>query len=215
MRRWLPGLSPGGKSFSIFACYFQDEFTLNLHPAFLLPLLILLAACTSTSQPTAEPPVRASAVSVTMPGFEVSADTTLAWRSDLIWVDDPEGRFERRAELLQRALKDEFARKGLRFSADPDSASYDVLAIAMLGPLSGHPEVEEVFKLYPALQKSTEDYRRGSVVVAIAPRGTSDILWRGALEMFTEPNTMQPLSVREERMRWGAQQLLASIPAAH
>ena len=187
---------------------------MNLHPALLMPLLILLGACAATPQPTAEPPVRASAVSVTMPGFEVSADTTLAWRSDLIWVDDPEGRFERRAELLQRALKDEFARKGLQFSADPDAASYDVLAIAMLGPVSGHPEVEEVFRLYPALQKSTEGYRRGSVVVAIAPRGTSDILWRGALEMFTEPNTMQPLSVREERMRWGAQQLLASIPAA-
>ena len=187
---------------------------MNLLRALLLPLLVLLGACTSTTPPTEEPPVRASAVSVTMPGFEVSPDTTLAWRSDLIWVDDPEGRFERRAELLQRALKDEFARKGLQFSADPDAASYDVLAIAMLGPVSGHPEVEEVFRLYPALQKSTEGYRRGSVVVAIAPRGTSDILWRGALEMFTEPNTMQPLSVREERMRWGAQQLLASIPAA-
>ena len=188
---------------------------MNLHRAVLLALLMLLGACTSTPQPTAEPPVRASAVSVTMPGFEVSPTTTLAWRSDLIWVDDPEGRFERRAELLQRALEDEFARKGLQFSADPDSATYDVLAIAMLGPVSGHPEVEEVFRLYPALQKPTRGYRRGSVVVAIAPRDTSNILWRGALEMFTDPDAMERLSVREERMRWGAKQLLASIPTAH
>jgi hypothetical protein len=187
----------------------------KLHRALLLPLLLLLGACTSQPQPAGEPPVRASAVSVTMPGFEVSPDTTLAWRADLIWVDDPEGRFERRAELLQRALEDEFAGKGLRFDADPDSATYDVLAIAMLGPVSGHPEVEEVFRLYPALQKSTGGYRRGSVVVAIAPRGTRDILWRGALEMFTDPDSMQRLSVREERMRWGARQLLASIPAAN
>jgi hypothetical protein len=149
-----------------------------------------------------------------MPGFAVTADTTLAWRSNLIWVDDPEGRFERRADMLQGALQEEFARKGLRFNANPDDATYDVLAIAMLGPVSGHPQVEEVFRLYPALQKSTEGYRRGSVVVAIAPRGTSDIVWRGALEMFTDPEAMQQLSVRQERVRWGAQQLLASIPAA-
>ncbi len=187
---------------------------MTLRSALLLPLLALLWACTSQPQPTGEPPVRASAVSVTMPGFNVSSGTTLAWRSDLIWVDDPEGRFERRAELLQRALQDEFARKGLQFNANPDDATYDVLAIAMLGPVSGHPEVEEVFRLYPALQKSTEGYRRGSVIVAIAPRGTSDIVWRGALEMFTDPESMQQLSVRQERVRWGAQQLLASIPPA-
>ena len=188
---------------------------MNLHRALLLPLLLLLGACTSQPPPAGEPPVRASAVSVTMPGFAVSPATTLAWRADLIWVDDPEGRFERRGERLQRALEDEFAGKGLRFAANPDSATYDVLAIAMLGPVSGHPEVEEVFRLYPALQKSTAGYRRGSVIVAIAPRGTSDILWRGALEMFTDRDSMQPVAVREQQLRWGARQLLASIPAAN
>ena len=79
---------------------------MTLRTALLLPILILLGACTSQPQPTGDPPVRASAVSVTMPGFAVTPDTTLAWRSDLIWVDDPEGRFERRAEMLQGALQE-------------------------------------------------------------------------------------------------------------
>lgn len=187
---------------------------MNLRLASLLSTLLLIGACTSSPQPEGEPPIQASAVSVTMPGFTVDADTTLAWRSDIIWVDDPEGRFERRGMLLQNALQEEFARKGLAFHADPAAATYDVVAIAMLGPVSGHPEVEEVFRLYPALQKSSDGYRRGSVVVAIAPRGTKNIVWRGALEMFTDPQAMQEVSVREARVRWGAQQLLASIPAA-
>ena len=187
---------------------------MNLRLALIIPVLLLAGACTSSSQPNTEPPIQASAVSVTMPGFTVNAETTLAWRSDLIWVDDPDGQFERRGEALQRALQDEFLRKGLAFNANPDNATYDVLAIAMLGPVSGHPEVEEVFRLYPALQKSDDGYRRGSVVVAIAPRGTTNIVWRGALEMFTDPGAMQQVTVREARVRWGAQQLLASIPAA-
>ncbi len=48
--------------------------------------------------------------------------------------------------MLQRALQEEFARKGLQFNAYPDDATYDELAIAMLGPVSGHPEVEEAFR---------------------------------------------------------------------
>ena len=171
-----------------------------------------LSACTSTPDP-AEQPIQASAVSVTLPDFVTGPDTTLAWRSNLIWIDDPEGRFERRADQLQAALAREFANKGLVFATNPEAATYDVLAIAMLGPVSGHPEVQEAFRLYPALQKPSEGYRRGSVIVAIAPKGTRNVVWRGALEIFTDPDRMEPMAVRTERLRFGAQQLLASIPA--
>ena len=42
------------------------------------------------------------------------------------------------------------------------------------------------------------------------PRG--DIVWRGALEVYTDPG-MQPVNARDERLKWIAQQLLGSIPA--
>ena len=67
-----------------------------------------------------------------------------------------------------------------------------------------------MFRLYPALASS--DHERGTVLVAIAPKGTNDIVWRGALQVFTDPG-MTPLAEREERMRWGAANLLSGIPA--
>ena len=49
-------------------------------------------------------------------------------------------------------------------------------------------------------------------MLAIAPLGTSDIVWRGALEVYTDPG-MQTVNARDERLKWIAQQLLGSIPA--
>ena len=177
----------------------------------LLPLLALLAACSSPTPKQTDPLHQASAISVTLPGFVTTPDTTLHWHSKLVWVDDPEGRYERRAVVLQQALQQELQRKGYRFVDSDEQATYDVLAIAMLGELKNQEEVESFFRLYPSLAKPAKGYGRGTVLVAIAPAGTSDIVWRGALEVYTDPGKM-PLAQREERLKWAAKQLLGSIP---
>jgi hypothetical protein len=171
-----------------------------------------LAACVSdTPIQTPDPMSQASAVAVAMPEFITNENTTLRWRSDLIWVDDPEGRFERRADMLQLILQNEFIRKGYNFVGAGEPANYDVVAVAVLGAIEGYEELEETFRLYPSLSKGDSGYKRGSVLVALAPAGTTKIVWRGALEMFTDPG-MVPIDVREKRMRWGSMQLLSSIP---
>lgn len=171
-----------------------------------------LSACVSnTPTQTTDPMTRASAVAVAMPEFITNENTTLRWRSHLIWVDDPEGRFERRADMLQQALQNEFVRKGYSFVGAGEPANYDVVAVAVLGAIEGYAELEETFRLYPSLSRGHSDYKRGSVLVALAPAGTTKIVWRGALEMFTDPG-MVPIDVREKRMQWGSMQLLNSIP---
>lgn len=171
-----------------------------------------LAACVSdTPVQKPNPMSQASAVAVAMPEFITNENTTLRWRSDLIWVDDPEGRFERRADMLQQILQNEFVRKGYRFVGTGEPANYDVVAVAVLGAIEGYEELEETFRLYPSLSKGDSGYKRGTVLVALAPAGTTKIVWRGALEMFTDPG-MVPIDVREKRMQWGSTQLLSSIP---
>ena len=180
----------------------------------LLPLLAALSmvACSSTSTGVKPDPLRqASAVSVTMPGSVVTPETTLRWRSDLNWVDDPEGNYKRRAQVLQRALQQEFEQKGYHFVATGEPATYDVLAVALLGQLQDQKELERVFRLYPSLSAPTKGYGRGTVLVAIAPMGTRDIVWRGALEVFTDPDKM-PVAERDQRLQWAAGQLLRSLP---
>jgi hypothetical protein len=182
---------------------------------FPLMAALALAACaggSSTTPPESNPLSQSSAVSVSMPGFVTTADTTLRWRSDLIWVDDPEGKYERTADLLQQILQREFERKGYRFVGPTEEATYDVLAVALLGELEGREEIEQIFRLYPSLTANSGGYTKGNVLVAIAPAGTKTIVWRGALEAFTDPG-MQPVEVRRQRMEWAAQQLLRSIPS--
>jgi hypothetical protein len=175
-------------------------------------LLVLLSACgTTPAGGPVDPLDQASAVSVTLPGFAPTTGTTLHWHRELVWADDPDGRFERRANILQRALEDEFGRKGYRFVEEDDAADFDVVAVAILGQLEDHDEIQEFFRLYPALAKPPGGYRRGTVLVAIATTGTSDIVWRGALEVYTDPGKM-PVAQRDQRLRWAASKLLESIP---
>jgi hypothetical protein len=176
-------------------------------------LLALLVAACSSAPPLAKPdPLRqASAVSVTMPGFITSQETTLRWQSDLKWEGNAEGQYNRRAQVMQQALQREFEQKGYRFVASDEAATYDVFAIALMGQLRDQEELERVFRLYPSLEKPAKGYGRGTVLVAIAPAGTRDIVWRGALEVFTNPDKM-PVAERDQRMEWAAGQLLRSIP---
>ena len=135
----------------------------------------------------------------------------LRWRSDLIWVDDPEGQFERRAGMLQNSLQVEFERKGYQFVGPNEQATYDVLAVAVLGDLKDQKEVDQIFRLYPSLASNPQGYTPGNVLVAIAPMGTTQIVWRGALEVFSNPG-MTPIEEVQQRMQWAARALLASIP---
>lgn len=182
-----------------------------------LTLLVLitlsgLIGCSSTPPTNANDPLnQSSAVAVTLPGFVTGPDTTLHWHSDLVWADDPGGQLERRGRALQQALQDEFERKGYRFVQEAASATYDVVAVVMLGDVKSHSEILEVFRLYPALAQPVKGYEKGTVMVAIAPEGTKDIVWRGALQVFTDPG-MMPAEQRQQRLQWGARQVLGSIP---
>jgi len=179
---------------------------------FSLVLTWSLAACVSDPQGPAPAPLsQSSAIATSTPEFITSPTTTLRWYSNLVWIDDPEGRYERRANMLQLALQAEFERKGYTFVDVVEHANYDVLAVAILGELAGQEELEQVFRMYPSLGGSAKGYKRGTVLVALAPAGSKKIVWRGALEMFTDPS-LQPIQIREQRMSWGAMQVLSSIP---
>jgi hypothetical protein len=171
-----------------------------------------LTACVSDTRVQKPKPMgQTSAVAVALPDFITNEHTTLRWRSNLIWVDDPEGLFKRRADMLQRALQNEFVRKGYSFVGAGEPADYEVVAVAVLGAIEGYAELEKTFRLYPSLNRGHSDYKQGSVLVALAPVGSTKIVWRGALEMFTDPG-MVPIDVREKHMQWGSMQLLKSIP---
>jgi len=178
----------------------------------LLTLSVLTACSSKPPTPANDPLNQSSAVAVTLPGFVTDATTTLHWHSDVIWADDATGQFKQRGRVLQNALQQEFERKGFRFAEDATSATYDVVAVVMLGDVESHTEILDVFRLYPALAQPAKGYGKGTVMVAIAPEGTKDIVWRGALQVFTDTG-MMPAAQRQQRLEWAAQQVLGSIPS--
>ena len=179
-------------------------------------LLLLLFSCllwacaNSRTEPEPDPLSHSSAVSVTLPGFVTAPGTTLRWYSSLKWMDDAEGRYRDHARVMQDALQREFERKGYSFvNTEP---VYDVVAVVILGDLEDSQEMAEFFRLYPTLAEPAENFGQGTVLVAIAPAGTRDIVWRGALEVFTPSPGQLTAAAREQRMQWAAGQLLDSIP---
>lgn len=180
----------------------------------LFSLLLGLGACMSrpSTQPVqTDPLAQASAISVTLPGFKTDSGTTLRWYSSPKWVGDT-GQ-PHLARKIQHYLREEFTSKGYLFVPEGEQAHYDVLLVVLQGELAEAPDVMEIFHLYPDLAGNPEGYSKGTVLVAIAPSGTRDIVWRSAMEVFTTDELTA--AQRDMRMQWGARKLLDSVPGYH
>ena len=178
-----------------------------------IAMLILLAGCKgdSTTPADVDPLSRASVISASTPEFASPVGARVRWYSPLVWTGELNADSQQNAEMLQAALQAEFERRGYAFVVDGADADYDVLGVAVLGELGAHPEIEEIFRLYPSLAPTAADYTSGTVLVAIAPAGTNRIVWRGALEVFT--GVKLPADLRRERMQAASMMLLGSVPS--
>ncbi len=175
----------------------------------------LVAACNGTSSTspaaTTDPLTRSSVVASASPEFTRPTGPALHWHSDLIWSGSVTDTSDASAAALTRSLERVLEGKGYRFTANSREADYDVLAVAVLGDIVAHPEIEQLFRLYPSL-RGDGNFGSGNVLFAVAPAGTTDIVWRGAIEVFTG----EPLSdeARHLRIQKASEMLLGSIPPA-
>lgn len=175
-----------------------------------------LAACNGTGDANpatagTNPLSRSSVIASASPEFARPTGPMLHWFSDLIWSGPETATSADSAEVLLAALEAELARKGYRFTTEEADADYVVLAVAVIGDIAAHPDVEQLFRLYPSLRGGGE-YDSGNVLFAIAPAGTTDIVWRGAIEVFTGEQFSDEL--RHQRIRKASEMLLGSIPPA-
>ena len=182
----------------------------------LLACVTTLVACNGTGDANpattaANPLSRSSVIASASPEFARPTGPVMHWFSDLIWVGGSTETSDDSAAVLSAALQAELEGKGYRFTDDPAEADYDVLAVAVLGDIASHPDVEKLFRLYPSL-RGGGDYESGNVLFAVAPRGTTDIIWRGAIEVFTGEQFSDEL--RHLRIRKASEMLLGSIPPA-
>jgi hypothetical protein len=177
---------------------------------------LLVAACNGTGDANpalaaTDPLSRSSVIASASPAFATPTGPVLHWYSDLVWSGDVSETSDDSASVLTRALEQELGKKGYRFTAQASDADYDVLAVAVLGDIAAHPEIEQLFRLYPSL-RGGGSYESGNVLFAVAPAGTTEIVWRGAIEVFTGEQFSD--EIRHLRIRKASEMLLGSIPPA-
>tara|TARA_R110000822_G_scaffold159476_30_gene299649 strand:- start:16550 stop:16852 length:303 start_codon:yes stop_codon:yes gene_type:complete len=93
-----------------------------------------------------------------------------------------------------------------------NSAEYVMLVAVILGELSTS-EVKRLntfFNIDPALNKVSEEYEVGTLLMAIGKRDSHSVLWRGAVQAFVGEEV--PESVGRQRLQQYVGTLLSSIP---
>lgn len=185
------------------------------HPTFVLLVLLSALSCARQSAPISPSPrdmTRIAAITVVSPGFAIGANTSFAWRSDVIWSDDDlRGSTDLLARSdVRRVIEAELARKGADFALPDEAPEYLIVAAIQVG--SGEPEggLQEIVQLYPALRAVSHNLDKGTLLVAISLPGSSDLLWRGAVQVFLIDSGGR--SEREARLESAVRNLFINIP---
>ncbi len=186
-----------------------------IYIAFIFVLIGLLGSCSGQEQRKrmAEASL-SSVITVTSPDFSPARHAQTRWHSDLIWVDDNSDIHVADSEKpkLQKLLQSEMETKGYRFGGDDFVADYVFVSAVLLGEGQRKQELEELFKLYPALSDS-QDYQKGTLMVAVVKPGQKQALWRGAIQLFAMGEDL-PEPVRRLRVQAAVKKLLLSLPDA-
>lgn len=185
-----------------------------------LVVLILwgLSGCMSSSPGEPEPSYAkklrpSSSVVVSKPGFYLPQGTPIGWCSDVIWVD-PQQMLSNKPTLpnhLRSEVQRQMSNRGNMF-VNTNSAEYVMLVAVILGELSTS-EVKRLntfFNIDPALNKVSEEYEVGTLLMAIGKRDSHSVLWRGAVQAFVGEEV--PESVGRQRLQQYVGTLLSSIP---
>lgn len=187
-----------------------------------LAVLILwgLSGCMSSapSEPESEPSYAkklrpSSSIVVSKPGFYLPKGEPIGWYSDVIWVD-PNQILSNKPSLpshLRSEVQRQMSNKGHMF-VSANSAEYVMLAAVILGDMSTSEseKLNKFFNIDPALNKTSEDYDVGTLLLAIGKRGGHRALWRGVVQAFVGEEV--PESVGQKRLEQYIGTLLASLP---
>jgi hypothetical protein len=154
-----------------------------------------------------------SSVVVRKPGFYLPKGEPVGWYSDVIWVD-PHQMLSNKPSLpghLRSEVQRQMSNKGHMFT-NVNSAEYVMLAAVILGDMStsDSEKLNKFFNIDPALNKTSEEYDVGTLLLAIGKRGGHHALWRGAVQAFVGEEVAE--SVGQKRLEQYIGTLLVTLP---
>ncbi|MDO3387656.1 hypothetical protein QWI17_17565 [Gilvimarinus sp. SDUM040013] len=154
---------------------------------FIALLVWLTSACTTQTEPRQHPNYTSSFISVAEPGFKLQVGDRLAWRAPIEVIAEQGNTLKPQTlSHLKRRLESDIAAQGLIMTAN-QSADYLLDAVIIVDELMSKEQLVERFDIAPALYNSGE-YDAGTMVLRFIHPYSQRTLWRGAMEVFTDPS---------------------------
>lgn len=151
-----------------------------------------------------------SAISFSLPGFYLPPGTSLAWRSDVVYLFEDHSRApEHITPYLQQEIQAFLEARGYQFPGPAPAADYGLVAVIVLGDGMTARTVLQEFRLTPSFNP-TRSYEKGTIVVAIYRRADEKVMWRGAIQANVDLDL--PPEERRARVRSHVGKLLGKVP---
>ena len=83
--------------------------------------------------------------------------------------------------MVEGALVNQLAQRHYLFNSRKDNSDYVGQAVIIIGNALHQQELDKMFGINPQLGNSAISYERGTLVLMIINRSSSDIEWRGAV----------------------------------
>jgi hypothetical protein len=181
----------------------------------LVGLLMLVGCVQEPHQNRSKSPEfnRVSAVSVGRSGFLLKAGDSVAWRRDIVWLDNGEapipahlGKGKLAAEIEKQLMA-----KGLKITRSAN-ADYHILAALMIGDSAEGNEIKQLAQLYPSLGAVSQQLPKGNVLFAISNAHGRSVLWRSAVEVMVLDDLST--SERQQRLEMSLYNLFKELPVS-
>ncbi len=174
----------------------------NLLRAASVSILLLLGvtACVSTSTSAPHEPLKQKVtVTVSSPDMPVKSNTPMSWARDLKKFSDDELVDKNREfyNWIGSEVQAQVVSKGFTVVDELASTRYQLVGVVVLSDTDKGQHAEELFKLFPSLTGESSDNPKGTLLLGILDTQTGQGVWRGAIQVFTNPEA----TVAESQVR--------------
>ncbi|CAA0120594.1 Uncharacterised protein [BD1-7 clade bacterium] len=182
--------------------------------------ILTLAACSSQPQQSNQtaqqllPAALTNYTVIVMDNGVISLEPGMkfAWKDPMAVVGVPESEEQAVSKRMQETIEKEIESHGYGFTDNLSQAPYSLVSVAILDEATSDADLDDftlAFGLDPGLPTPTAQYGKGSLVVGVFDTQFGSLVWRGAVQVFTD-HTL-PADVKQQRAANAVRALLKEL----
>ncbi len=179
----------------------------------LMLLCLILIACTGSSNlvQRQQDLARSSVVTSTTGTINVNPDSSILVPPLMpVYSDTKLELNQEKISHITSALQNEFRQKGFTLSSDPDSTTYRIKPAVLYGNALNSMDFIDEYGVQPFLSGES-GLERGTLIVLVIHAGSKQVVWRGAVQLFTDETLT--LEQSHQRVDHAVRELLEHFPS--